>query len=139
MKNKPNNNTNIKQIISEILKKDKLRNLKEQAISGDELAQVLLGEIYFYGITTDDTYWRNLNETIALTKYSKERNNTNYGFTCYCNQEPDYEEALKWYKIAAKNGNINAESRIKEIENNFYISKKKHLFQIFGIDFYKAL
>lgn len=125
---------NMENIIVNILKKDKLEQLKMKAINGDEISQITLGEIYFYGINTDDAYWRNLERTVAMLKYSKKKNITNFAFTCTCNQKPDCTEALKWYEMAALSGNIDAQSKIKAIQNGTQINTTGSLMQIFKCD-----
>ena len=128
------NDKKIDVILTNALKKDKLQKLKEQAEQGNELAQMILGDIYLYGINTDDTYWKNLDRTMELAKYSKKKNISNYAFTCSCNQEPNYDEALKWYKMAAKSGNADAENKIREINDKAQVNRTNSLIQIFRYD-----
>lgn len=67
------NNQKVTDMLVEALKKDRLTEFKKQAEQGSELAQILLGDIFFYGIDTNDEYWKNIDKTIALAKYSKKR------------------------------------------------------------------
>lgn len=128
------NNQKVTDILVNALKKDRISEFKKQAEQGNELAQMLLGDIYFYGIDTDDSYWQNLDRTIALAKYSKKKNISNYAFTCSCNQEPNYDEALKWYKMATQGGNADAENKIREIKDKAQVTKTNSLMQIFRYD-----
>ena len=128
------NDKKIDVILTNVLKKNKLQKLKEQADQGDAFAQYILGEIYFYGIDTNDEYWKTLDKTIALAKYSKKKNISNYAFTCSCNQEPNYDEALKWYKMPEQSGNADAENKIREIKDKAQVTKTNSLMQIFRYD-----
>lgn len=111
----------IDDIFEKILKKDRLEKFKQRAQNGDGFAQFILGEIYFYGINADDEYWRDIDKAVALMQYSK-KDNFSYGFTCFCNKQPDYKEALKWYKMAAANGNAEAKNKIEKIETGVQAS-----------------
>lgn len=128
------NDKKIDVILTNVLKKDKLQKLKEQAEQGNELAQMILGDIYFYGINTDDSYWQNLDRTIELARYSERKNVLNFAFTCSCNQEPNYDEALKWYKMAVQSGNADAKNKIREIKDKAQVNKTNSLMQIFRYD-----
>ena len=125
------NNQKVTYVLVNALKKDRLDEMKEKAEQGDVFAQYILGEIYFYGIDTNDEYWKTLDKTIALAKYSKKKNISNYAFTCSCNQESNYDEALKWYKMAAKSGNADAENKIREINDKAQVNRTNSLMQIF--------
>ena len=128
------NNQKVTDILVNTLKKDRIAEFKKQAEQGNELAQMLLGDIYLYGINTDDSYWQHLDRTISLARYSKKKNISNYAFTCSCNQEPNYDEALKWYKMAAQSGNADAENKIRGIKDKAQINKTNSLMQIFRYD-----
>ena len=128
------NNQKVIDMLVNALKKDRLDEMKEKAGQGDAFAQYILGEIYFYGIDTNDEYWKTLDKTIALAKYSKKKNISNYAFTCSCNQEPNYDEALKWYKMAAQSGNADAKNKIREIHDKAQVNKTNSLMQIFRYD-----
>ena len=128
------NNQKLTDVLVNALKKDRLDEMKEKAEQGDALAQYILGEIYFYGIDTNDEYWKTLDKTIALAKYSKKKNISNYAFTCSCTKEPDYDEALKWYKMATQSGNVDAENKIRGIKDKAQINKTNSLMQIFRYD-----
>lgn len=125
------NEQQISEILSNILKEIPTRNqldeLKKYAENGSELAQILLGNIYFYGITADNDYRNSLKTTVALAKYSP-KNVANFAFRCSCNLIPNFDEVLKWYKAAA-NGNAEAKEKIRIILDNFSKSTAPHMFQ----------
>ena len=128
------NNQKVTDMLVEALKKDRLTEFKKQAEQGSELAQILLGDIFFYGIDTNDEYWKNIDKTIALAKYSKKKNITNYAFICFPIKEPNYDEASKWYKMAARSGNADAENKIRRIKDKAQVNKTNSLMQIFRYD-----
>lgn len=99
-------------ILKTILNKDYLVEYKRKAENGDVLAQRILGDIFFYGITADKAYFRNLNDAVW---YAKTKGN--YELISECHEKPNYEEALKWYKRAAKNGDTYAGKHIEKIWN----------------------
>ena len=123
------NNQNITDMLINALKKDRLDECKRCATDGDSFLQFVLAEIYFYGINTDEEYWKNIDWAITLIKYSKKSNISSYAFVCYCNHEPDYNEALKWYKMAAQNGNKDAIEKIEEIKSGIQRPPVKTLTQ----------
>lgn len=119
------NKRNIDELIKYILRKDPLDRLTEKAESGDLISQMLLGNIYFYGIMTAASYWQNLDRAIAwhnarqwaLKHKPVSKCKPPLLFICCCHNEPDFDKALKWYKMAAQNGNSEAKAKIKQIEN----------------------
>ena len=72
-----------------------------------------------------------------MARYSKKRQECAFAHICFCNNEPDYEEALKWYRMAALNKNKEAESKIKEIEEGIKRPRKPSLIQCFDADILK--
>ncbi|MBR3932290.1 MAG: sel1 repeat family protein [Clostridia bacterium] len=113
----------LKRILGESSKTERIKNLEKKAENGDVTLQVVLGDIYFYGIDTNHNYIKDLDKTIALAKYSAKNKGRVIGLCCYCNQNPDYALALKWYEMAAKKGSKKAQDKIKEIQTG---AKKKH-------------
>ena len=125
------NNKIISDILDKLLNKDYLEDYKKKALKGDSAAQYILGEIYYYGIDTNDEYWKDVEKTLALTRYSKRRNKYTFGFTCYCNKKPDYEEALKWYEMAAVSGNVEAKKQVEKILNGVQEMRRDTIIQLF--------
>jgi len=124
----------IEDILSARMKKDELDEYTQRALKGDGFAQYILGDIYFYGIDTDYEYWKNVERTFALTQHSGRKEDTNFGFTCFCNRKPDYEEALKWFEMALRSGHTEAENKIGQILENKAAAKNKFLIQLFRYD-----
>ena len=90
-------------------------------------------DIYFYGIDTNHNYIKDLDNTIALAKYSAKNKGRVIGLCCYCNQNPDYALALKWYEMAAKKGSKKAQDKIKEIQTGVKKKHKNFIIQTFEI------
>lgn len=121
----------IADILDKLSTKDYLEEYKKKALKGDTAAQYILGEIYYYGIDTNDEYWKDVERTLALTRYSERRNKCTFGFTCHCNKEPDCNEALKWYETAAASGNIEAKKQVEKILNGVQETHRNTIIQLF--------
>ena len=103
------------EIIKNFLSRDMLLPIKNLAENGCIIAQLALGEIYFYGIIADDEYVSDLMHVITVMNYSKSSNSKkrhsvffrtdNWGVFCTCSKEPEYKEALRWYTMSAAAGN----------------------------------
>lgn len=123
-------------VLKSILGKDRLAEFKERGMQGDALAQYILGEIFFYGIDTNNEFWQSLDRLIALMCYSK--NNHNFAIVCSCSKEPDYAEALTWYERAALSGISEAESRIEEFQNHVQVKKTNSVMLILNYKLQKV-
>ena len=116
------------ELFARILKRDRLDKVKRLAENGNAVYCKVLGEIYFYGIETNDNYLSNLEHAMILMgdseiykveEYVKENIRPKfgkYGIICKCTKEPQYEEALKWYKMAFDFGEKEVEEKITQIQ-----------------------
>ena len=100
-------------MLKKLLQRDKITSYKEKAEAGDEFAQMLLGDIYFYGIHADGQYFTEVERLKFLAEY---KNLKTYGLCVLCDRVPDFAEALRWYRMAALKGNEKAVKKIKAIE-----------------------
>lgn len=114
--------------------KKNFKRIEQKAEAGDVFSQLVLGDIYFYGITADDKYWNDLDKTIALAKYSKKKSGRKFGLLCPCNTEPNYTAALRWYKMAAQNGSEDAKRKIEKIQSGLQLPHKNMVIQTIEID-----
>ena len=116
------------ELFARILKRDRLAKVRRLAENGNAVYCRVLGEIYFYGIETNDNYLSNLEHAMILMGDSEiykveeyVRKNIRpkfgkYGIICKCTEKPKYEEALKWYKMAFEFGEKEAEEKISQIQ-----------------------
>ncbi len=140
----------VKNTIRRFLERDRLKNLKHLAYEGSEIAQIALGNIFFYGINTHGGYVSDIERIIALRDYSEKRKTQyrfpkskvripdNYAVLCECSNPPDYDEALNWYSMAAFSGNKEALEKVKLIKEgglpeDAEAVKKKHRLCVFRI------
>lgn len=113
--------------IAKLLNRDYLSEYKRKAENGDVLAQRILGDIYFYGITADEKYFENIDCAVLYAKRMG-----NYALLSECNEEPNYIEALKWYEMAAKNGDAHAKKQIGKFRSNEPVNRAKQALQFFN-------
>ena len=118
----------VKNIIRRFLERDRLKILRQLAYEGDEIAQIALGNIFFYGINTDSGYVKDVERIIALRDYSEKRKTQyrypeskvripqNQAILCELSETPNYDEAINWYSMAAFSGNKEALEKVKLIK-----------------------
>lgn len=149
------NDVEKKELFAKILKKDRLGRIKSLAEKGNSVCCRVLGEIYFYGIDTNDEYLTELDHAMVLIgcsgipridNYIKDYVDSkfgNYAIICKCTKEPQYEEALKWYTLALEFGEKGVEGNIERIRRILSKSseescncenKKEQIIQIFKIN-----
>ena len=131
--------------LAKALKVDRIKDLENFAEQGSIIAQLMLGEIYFFAITADGHYQEDLFEIAAMEVAIKKSlgkktslDNFYYRVTFgYCEGSPDIDKALKWYQKAAFQGNDLAAQRIEQIRKGEIPPPQdgKRIMQFFGIDY----
>ena len=131
-------------LIQSICKRDRLKELKSYAQEGNTLAQLMLGEIYFYAITPEHSYLNELLNLVALDKANeksqgkKKPSAGRYSIALVCRCEENYSPdiALSWYEKACSAGNNHACRMITEIQNtdDSFTQKPRSMIQFFKID-----